>query len=77
MDDNHYIGDPPTGTVYIGYERGTWPLHTFKTAAHAASWLENVPNSAIRYVWRYELTDPVPMKLVPEVRTPATLKESA
>lgn len=74
MDANHWIGDPPTGTVYIGYERGTWPLVAFSDGNHAAAWLGK-GGSGVRYLWRYQLTGPVAMEHVPEVRIPATLEE--
>lgn len=78
MDENHFIGDPPTGEVFIGYERGQWPLRAFTQADHAASWLTDKDGRRLgRYVWRYQLADPVTMELVPEVRTPATLKEKS
>lgn len=73
MDLNYWVGEPPTGTVYIGYERGTWPLVVFAKPEHAAAWLAK--GQLVRYVWRYELTGAVPMALVPEVRTAATLIE--
>ncbi len=72
MDDNHYIGDPPEGLVFIGYQRGQWPLTVFSNPEHAAAWLSK--ERATRYVWGYNLADPVPMELVPEIRTAATLK---
>jgi hypothetical protein len=74
MDEMHFIGDPPTGEVYIGYERGLWPLSIFADAHHAASWAEN--GEGVRYLWRYQLIDPVPMQLVHRQTIPATLKEA-
>jgi hypothetical protein len=73
MDKLNFIGDPPTGEVFIGYERGQWPLRTFGDAVHAAAWLEG--GNGVRYVWRYRLTDPVAMELVPKRIIDATLKE--
>lgn len=74
MDKNHFIGEPLTGPVYIGYERGQWPIHVFDTAEQAAYWLDR--GETVRYVWRYELTDPVAMELVPKVIVNATLREA-
>lgn len=76
MIENNYIGDPPRGDVYIGYERGSWPLRAFQNAEHAATWVNDVKHG-VRYIWRYELINPVAMEVVPEVRTPATLTEKA
>jgi hypothetical protein len=79
MDENHFSGDPPTGEVFIGYERGQWPLRIFAEAAHAAGWLTNKDDrdrELSRCVWRYRLTDPVLMELVPAQRIAATLKEA-
>ena len=75
MNQNYYVGEPPTGAVYIGYERGRNDLRLFTKAEYAASWLENVPNGSVKYVWRYELTEPVAMEIVPAVRVDATLRE--
>lgn len=36
------------GTVYIGNERGTWPLHCFTNEAHAVHW---AGESEKRRVW--------------------------
>ncbi|HEX5997285.1 MAG TPA: hypothetical protein VFY84_19265 [Jiangellales bacterium] len=74
MKKIHFIGDPPIGEVFIGYERGRWPLQVFGDAGHAAAWLEATANGSIRYVWRYDLTNPVAMELVPKVVTEATLR---
>lgn len=74
MDENHFFGNPPTGTVLIGYQRGEWPLRIFAKAVHAATWLEDAKPGEIRLLWEYHLDNPIPVELVPSVRTDATLK---
>lgn len=41
--------DGPEGTVYLGNERGTWPILVFPSETHAAAWVGKDPDR--RRVW--------------------------
>lgn len=55
-------GTADEGTVYIGNERGTWPLYCFTNEAHAVHW---VGESEKRRVWVVDVNVLYEMEYVP------------
>lgn len=56
------------GTVIIGQESGTWPLHLFTAEAHAIAWREGQKpdrGARKRQLWRAHLTVTHELRYVP------------
>lgn len=53
-------------TLWFGMKRGQWPVYLFESEAAATHWMaETIGVMEERYLWRAELTNVTPLKLVP------------
>jgi hypothetical protein len=52
--------------MWLGKIRGQWPVHAFTVEAHALAWMSDGKEPpGFRCLWRVEVANPVPLRLVP------------